>query len=320
MTTYRTVKGYNIKKVSSDPANVKEGQIWYNSSTSQIKIAPKIGAWASGANFPATKRLLAGFGTQTAAIAAGGSPNNALTFHYNGSAWTAGGDLNTSKNSLDGVGTQTAGLVFGGNSPGGRLNESEEYDGSSWTEGNNMNSSRSDSHGAGLQTASVAAFGIIGTSRTNKTEEYDGTSWSEVTNAPTSNDGTRGSGTLTAGIFTGGDTPTKITTTYLYDGTNWTTGNAMPQALSKHAASGTQTAALVFGGASPAADAEVDTAAYDGTSWTQIADMATGRQELNGADASSTATLAICGELQPGNSNAVEEFTSAATTRTVDVS
>ena len=109
MSIYRTLKGYSVKAIADDPDNVKEGQIWYESTEEVVKLAPKIGAWASGANFPATKRLLAGFGTQTAAIAAGGSPNNALTFHYNGSAWTAGGDLNTSKNSFDGVGTPRAG-------------------------------------------------------------------------------------------------------------------------------------------------------------------------------------------------------------------
>ncbi len=44
MATYREVKGYSVKSVSSDPANVKEGQIWYNSATKVIKVAPKIAA------------------------------------------------------------------------------------------------------------------------------------------------------------------------------------------------------------------------------------------------------------------------------------
>ena len=48
MATYREVKGYSVKSVSSDPSNVKEGQIWYNSTTQTIKVAPKIAAWASG--------------------------------------------------------------------------------------------------------------------------------------------------------------------------------------------------------------------------------------------------------------------------------
>jgi hypothetical protein len=51
MATYRQVKGYSIKLVSSNPDNIKEGQIWYNDSTKQIKVAPYIvGTWASGGN------------------------------------------------------------------------------------------------------------------------------------------------------------------------------------------------------------------------------------------------------------------------------
>ena len=99
MTTYRETKGYSIKKVSSDPANVKEGQIWYNSSSKTIKIAPKIAAFASGGNLPRIIRGGSGGGTQTAAWYCGGlqyntsppttSPKNKLgTLEYDGSSWT----------------------------------------------------------------------------------------------------------------------------------------------------------------------------------------------------------------------------------------
>ena len=51
MTTYRTLKGYNIKSVTSDPANLKEGQIWYNDTLNKIKVnTVKPAAWASGGN------------------------------------------------------------------------------------------------------------------------------------------------------------------------------------------------------------------------------------------------------------------------------
>ena len=46
MATYRQVKGYNIKKVSSDPSNVKEGQIWYNSNSGAVKLGLKLEAWS----------------------------------------------------------------------------------------------------------------------------------------------------------------------------------------------------------------------------------------------------------------------------------
>ena len=59
MSTYRQLKGYSVKSVSSDPSNIKEGQIWYNSSTKAIKVVPAITAWASGGNLN-TGRLNAG--------------------------------------------------------------------------------------------------------------------------------------------------------------------------------------------------------------------------------------------------------------------
>ena len=37
MSTYRALKGYSIKKVTSDPDNAKEGQVWYNDTTKKIK-------------------------------------------------------------------------------------------------------------------------------------------------------------------------------------------------------------------------------------------------------------------------------------------
>ena len=37
MSTYRTLKGYNIKSVTSDPANPKEGQVLYNSITKKLR-------------------------------------------------------------------------------------------------------------------------------------------------------------------------------------------------------------------------------------------------------------------------------------------
>ena len=323
MSTYETLKGLKVKFLGADTSGdrLQEGEVFYNSADFNLKTFTTTSAWSAGTLYPGAKRLLAGLGTQTAAIGAGGSPSVATSFEYNGSGWSVEGDMNDAKHSLHGVGTSTAGLVFGGvtGSPAAnnRTNQSEEYNGSTWSEGNNMNSARSDTSGAGLQTAAVAGFGVISTSRTNKTEEYNGTSWSEVNNTPVAADGTRGSGTLTAGLFTGGDTPDALATTFLYDGTNWTTGNNMPQVLGKHSASGTQTAGFIFGGNSNTDASEVDAATFDGTSWTQTSDMTTGRQELAGASGgSTTASLAFGGELQPGNTAATEEWHSQLATIT----
>ena len=65
MTKYKTSQGFRIKSVSSDPANVKEGQIWYNSSTKVIKVAPNIAAWASGNNMSNSRSTMGSFGSST---------------------------------------------------------------------------------------------------------------------------------------------------------------------------------------------------------------------------------------------------------------
>ena len=48
MSEFKTLKGLFIKHVSSDPANPIHGQIWYNTTTQTLKVAPEISAWAAG--------------------------------------------------------------------------------------------------------------------------------------------------------------------------------------------------------------------------------------------------------------------------------
>jgi hypothetical protein len=65
------------------------------------------------------RAYLAGCGTQTAALAFGGSPNylsgGTATELYDGSTWTSNPTgLNTARNYLGSAGTQTAALAFGG--------------------------------------------------------------------------------------------------------------------------------------------------------------------------------------------------------------
>ena len=144
MSTYREVKGYSIKKVDTDPANPKVGQIWYNNISKKIKVRTELlAAWASGGNLNQGRSSLAGCGTQTAGLAFGGSSFPPLTRYnlseeYNGSSWSEGNNLNTTRNSVAGCGTQTAGLGFGGYG-GPVLTATEEYNGSSWTNGGNLN-------------------------------------------------------------------------------------------------------------------------------------------------------------------------------------
>jgi hypothetical protein len=57
----------------------------------------------------------AAFGTQTAAVYAGGQgADNDRTEEYNGTTWTTGGNLQEGQNDTAGFGTLTAGVRFGG--------------------------------------------------------------------------------------------------------------------------------------------------------------------------------------------------------------
>ena len=69
MSDYKALKGFKIKAVSSDPSNLITGDIWYNTTTRNIKVAPQIGAWASGGDLNTARSYVAGGGTQTAGLA-----------------------------------------------------------------------------------------------------------------------------------------------------------------------------------------------------------------------------------------------------------
>ena len=166
MSEYKKIHGIHIQALASDPSNLGAGQVWYNTTSNQLKITAvsTSGAWASGGNMATTRSGLAGAGTQTAGLAFSGSiptlsPSlTNVTEHYDGSAWTAGGNMATASIRPGGAGTQTAGLAFGGLGPS-FFNATEHYDGSAWTAGGNMATARYRLGGTGTQTAGLAFGG-----------------------------------------------------------------------------------------------------------------------------------------------------------------
>ena len=223
-------------------------------------------SFSSGGALPAQKRYLAGFGTQTAALAAkgrtsppGGNTQVATSEEYDGSSWTAGGTASVVAQMVAGSGTQTAGLAFGGTPP--YLNSTEEYNGSSWTAGGAMGTARANHSGSvgGTQTAALAFFGDDGTTPlTLNTEEYNGTSWSEQNNVPAGRFAGGGAGTQTAGYGFGGYTapgvPNQTTSTIKYDGTSWSAHTNMSTARGYNFSAGTGPAGIFTVGDFPAAN------------------------------------------------------------------
>ena len=118
MATYKEIFGQNIQVVSSDPANPNVGQLWYNTTSQELKGYKQVigNAWSTGGNLNTARINLAGSGIQTAGLAFGGNipPLTGATESYNGSTWTTSPNtLNTSRQALAGAGTQTSALAFG---------------------------------------------------------------------------------------------------------------------------------------------------------------------------------------------------------------
>jgi hypothetical protein len=120
MVAYTGIKGGKVQNFSSDPSNPFVGQVWYNTTSSQVKVRSSnaSGAWTTGGILNTARSDPGGAGTQTAALAFGGdtpaSPSKTgATESYNGTTWTTSpNSLNTARSGLGGAGTNTAALGF----------------------------------------------------------------------------------------------------------------------------------------------------------------------------------------------------------------
>ena len=324
MATYRQLKGYNVKSVTSDPANIKEGQIWYNSSELKIKVAPYIaGTWSSGGNLNQDYYGRASSGTQTAGLVFGGrNPGPVFTSgdteEYDGSSWAEQNNMGTTRRYHAGFGIQTASVACagapGGNTPG---TKTEEYDGSSWTAGNDM--STGNNNGGGTAGILTAGFFVGASPPTGSTEEYDGTNWSSGGSLNTARNQSRSFGTLTAGVAAGGEGNSSAVEHY--DGTSWTASTALPSGRFNNGTGGTQTAGYVAGGStgSPSSTTLI-TNEYDGSAWRTGGNLANTRDNSNRGPQGTVPAGLLSGGKYPFQGT--EEYTgpSEAQTKSVDVS
>ena len=321
MTTYKNIKGIEIKYLSADPPAPTVGQVWYNSTSKVVKGAINgVGAWASGGALNVKRKGIQGFGIQTAAIAVGGqggADNTAqvLCESYNGSSWTEVNNVNTGKTARGNCGVQTAGLLIGG-APA--TVDTEEWDGTSWTETANYPGAIIDPFLCGVQTAAFVISG--GEPFTTATNTYNGSAFTSSTAVNTGRNSGAASGTVSAAVIAGGtnaDGTAGINNTELWNGSAWTEVNNLNTAKNLMEGSGTtSTSMIVYGGNPNLAQTEQ----WNGTSWTEIADLATGRQELGGStNGSTTLALAFGGSVSGTSQTVTEEFTvTSFTTKTFD--
>lgn len=197
-------------------------------------------------------------GTQTAALAVGGTPGpSANSEEYNGSSWSEGPNYPQASQFFDqATGTQTAALASGGygGPPGSAyLDTTCTYDGSNWTalsSPSNLLDSRFASTMTGTQTAAIMFNGVGGGT---KVESWNGSAWSEQADMLTPRTAAGSAGTNTDAIVYGGEGPTNVTEGW--DGTAFSTRPNMANSVYAHASCGTASAALATAGFGPSSTA-----------------------------------------------------------------
>ena len=73
MGKYKAEHGFQIKHRSSDPPSPAEGEIWYNTTTQVLKVAPYLESWSSGGNLGAATGGCRSCGTLPASPSLGDS-------------------------------------------------------------------------------------------------------------------------------------------------------------------------------------------------------------------------------------------------------
>ena len=277
-------------------------------------------SWSSPVSKNVAAISEATFGTETAAVAAGGYNNSGATAstveEYNGSSWTAVTSLPQATRGAMGMGAENSGLVVGGEESS-VLTNTQEYNGSGWTAGGAIPTGVYNAAANGTsESNSWFAGGSDGFK--NATVLYNGTSWTVSGNLNTARDQAGGSGIQTDALAFGGRTPPNnpSNVTESFNGSTWTTSSATLGTNAKQAAAfGTSTAA-VFAGNDPAAaiTQEFNFSIYSpiAATWASGGALSTGRESMSSAG-TQTAALAVGGRVgPPGASTAVESYNGTA--------
>ena len=234
--------------------------------------------------------------------------------------------MNTGRQFSGGAGTYNAGLIAGGEGPGSPAEQDivEEYNGTSWSEVGDLNETKYGLRGMGTSTEDCYMVGGRDPETVNM-EAFDGSSWTETTNITTATANGAAAGTSTAGFYCCGYSPagpnSVVNECYEWDGSSWTDGGDLNLARGRLGAVGVTTSALAFAGdGNPTADTE----SYNGTTWTEVATMNTGRRQVGSScfDRSSDQALVFGGEGHPpGTDDAeTEQWDGTAWTEVADLS
>ena len=328
MSTYKKEVGTAVQNAAGTLSGVIEGQLWYNSTAGsfQFRSFTTAGAWATATSINTARRTLATSvqSPVSSVLAYGGNnPGGTVegeTEQYNGTTWTELADLNTARGSGSGGGTNTAALYTGGYlGPPGSTGVVESWNGSSWAEVADLNTARYDSGGGvGSNTANLVTGGLSTPPTTvhGQVEQWNGTSWTEVTDLNSSRYSSGAAGeSYTSAIVAAGGNPgfAAVANVETWNGTSWTETTDVNTARRGLGSGGTQTSAIIFGGAIPAPAKTGATEIWNGTSWTEDTDLNTARDNTRsgGGITATSSAIAVAGNIDPGSTAAVEEWTGA---------
>ena len=281
-------------------------------------------SWTEVADLNTSRANLSAAGIATAAIGFGGyaSDYEAKAETWNGSSWTEVGDLNDARAYLGGAGTtSTEALAFGGDTPGNTAN-TESWNGSSWTEVNNLNTARNGGNygSSGSYTACLYFGGAV--SPRGQTESWNGTSWTEVNDLNDAREELMGSGTSTASLAAFGRYPSTSYKTSAEEWSStqpvgaWTTSTAVNTGRYAAASAGANAeAALYYGGTTPPVSALAEQ--WNGSSWTEVADLNTARDGISG-NGTSTSALGYAQD-NPSVSGKTESWAGSSWTEVADL-
>jgi len=326
MAAYKDLIGQKITKVTSNPGEPKTGQMWYNSTDGKLRGLGIVQAWASSGPLASARGFVSHTGTQTASLLAGGLSPAPTYFsaseEYNGSGWSTGGSLPAATYGLSSAGTQTAALVFGGaNSSDTKQSTTLTYNGTSFSATpNSLNTARDQLSGGGTQTSALAVGGRTSSAVVTNMEEWNGSSWSNLTALPEKRGYTNANGPETAFFMASGALGDNAgapytTATLNYDGTSVSTGSTVNTGRSAGGAAGDSANAIFYGG-DISGTSQTKTEKYDGTSWSEIADMAVAKRGSGAGAGTSNAAALSAGAYGPPASASTEEFTSSTNTIT----
>lgn len=243
--------------------------------------------------------------------------------------WTSGGTMITARSKAfkGASGLENAAIVVGsGPSEYSNDGPTEKYDGTSWSaDGSALNTALRFSSVTGTQNAALSVGGLVTWTSKRNVEIYNGNVWTAAEQLPETSGSHIVYGTVNAASAVGMQTRDSDDATYVYnfDGTSWSTpsvnveiGVTGPSISGTHngIAGGSQNSGFLAGAQSNPAREKTFT--FDGTTFTQVANLNLGRTNLGGWGTANTAL--VVGGVTPGSTSKTELWDGTTWSETTD--